>query len=86
MAHECGCHSGSSMMSDDREVRADDVVGDVARRSDAALQILRDSGIDHCCGAYLTLTEAAAVAGVPLDALLRALNESRRTSAWSSAS
>jgi iron-sulfur cluster repair protein YtfE (RIC family) len=32
-------------------------------------------GINHCCGAHLTLSEAAAAAGVPLDALLAALNE-----------
>jgi iron-sulfur cluster repair protein YtfE (RIC family) len=31
-------------------------------------------GINHCCGAHLTLREAAASAGVALDTLLDALN------------
>jgi iron-sulfur cluster repair protein YtfE (RIC family) len=31
-------------------------------------------GINHCCGTHLTLTEAAAAAGVAVDAVLRALN------------
>jgi iron-sulfur cluster repair protein YtfE (RIC family) len=37
---------------------------------------MKEMGINHCCGAHLTLQEAAAAAGVPLDALLAALNES----------
>jgi iron-sulfur cluster repair protein YtfE (RIC family) len=36
---------------------------------------------DHCCGAQLTLREAAASAGVPLEALLVALNEATTTAA-----
>src|SRR5262249_16652350 len=38
------------------------------------LEIMKTFGINHCCGAQLTLTEAAASASVPLDALLAALN------------
>jgi iron-sulfur cluster repair protein YtfE (RIC family) len=38
-------------------------------------------GINPCCGAHLTLHEAAAAAGISLDALLAALNEPRRTPA-----
>jgi len=37
--------------------------------------------LDHCCGAQLTLREAAASAGVPLEALLVALNEATTTAA-----
>jgi iron-sulfur cluster repair protein YtfE (RIC family) len=35
---------------------------------------MKEMGINHCCGAHLTLREAAAAAGVPLEALLDALN------------
>jgi iron-sulfur cluster repair protein YtfE (RIC family) len=42
---------------------------------------MKELGINHCCGAHLTLREAAAAAGVPLDALLAALNEPRKTPA-----
>ena len=38
-----------------------------------AVEIMKAMGINHCCGAQLTLREAAASAGVPLDALLEAL-------------
>jgi hypothetical protein len=34
-------------------------------------------GINHCCGAHLTLREAAAAAGVPLDTVLTALGGAR---------
>jgi iron-sulfur cluster repair protein YtfE (RIC family) len=32
-------------------------------------------GLNHCCGAHLSLTEAAASAGVPLERALAALVE-----------
>jgi iron-sulfur cluster repair protein YtfE (RIC family) len=35
---------------------------------------MKEMGINHCCGAHLTPTEAAASAGVALEALLRALS------------
>ena len=37
------------------------------------LALLKARGINHCCGAHLSLREAAAAAGVPLDELLAAL-------------
>jgi iron-sulfur cluster repair protein YtfE (RIC family) len=42
---------------------------------------MKEMGINHCCGAHLTLREAAATAGVPLEALLAALNEARKAPA-----
>jgi iron-sulfur cluster repair protein YtfE (RIC family) len=48
------------------------IVAEVAR-DPGALDVLKRMGINHCCGAHLSLREAAAAAGVPLDALLRAL-------------
>jgi iron-sulfur cluster repair protein YtfE (RIC family) len=62
-------------------VRAEQTVADVGQRRAGALQIMTEMGINHCCGAHLTLREAAAAAGVSLDALLAALNEPRRTPA-----
>ena len=32
-------------------------------------------GLNHCCGAHLTLTEASASAGVPLERVLASLGE-----------
>ena len=65
MAHSCACHS----------VSADLTVEDVAHRGASTLAVLKQVGINHCCGAQLTLREAAASAGVPIDTLLKALNE-----------
>jgi iron-sulfur cluster repair protein YtfE (RIC family) len=42
---------------------------------------MKEMGINHCCGAHLTLREAAATAGVSLEALLAALNEARKAPA-----
>jgi iron-sulfur cluster repair protein YtfE (RIC family) len=55
--------------------RADQTVGQVAGRSPRALEVLQRFGINHCCGASLTLAAAAAAAGVDLGALLVALRE-----------
>lgn len=59
-------------------VRAEQTVGDVAHHYPRTLEVMKEMGINHCCGAQLTLSEAAASAGVPLDALLGALNETRK--------
>ncbi len=49
-------------------------VGEIVRRP-GGLPVLERLGINHCCGAQLTLAEAAAAAGVPLAEILRALDE-----------
>jgi iron-sulfur cluster repair protein YtfE (RIC family) len=54
-------------------------VGEIAREYPGALEVMKDLGINHCCGAGLTLAEAAAAAGVALDRLLEALSERART-------
>ena len=81
MAHQCGCGHGSEgnaeIVQAGIPIRAEETVGDIARRHPPALEILKESGINHCCGAHLTLREAAASAGVPIETLLAALNESR---------
>jgi iron-sulfur cluster repair protein YtfE (RIC family) len=54
-------------------VNADVIVSEVTRDS-RALDVLKRMGINHCCGAQLSLREAAAAAGVSLEALLTALD------------
>ena len=79
MAHECRCGHESAAVRDafelvPRSIRADQTVADVARSHAGALQVMKEMGLNHCCGAHLSLREAAAAAGVPLEALLSALN------------
>lgn len=83
MAHECGCRQVSP---DVRElpltpVLAEQTVAEVVRRRPETLETMKEMGINHCCGAHLTLREAAATAGVSLEALLAALNEARKAPA-----
>jgi iron-sulfur cluster repair protein YtfE (RIC family) len=76
MAHQCSCsHKALS------PVPAEQTVGDVVRDDAGALEVMKKLGINHCGGAQLTLSEAAASAGVPLDTLLAALNEARKAPA-----
>ncbi len=56
-------------------IGAEQTVGDVAHHHPGTRQVMKAMGINHCCGAQLTLTEAAASAGVSLEALLKALND-----------
>ena len=73
MTHACDCRCGS--------VHAEQTVGEIIAQDADALQVLKSQGINHCCGAQLSLSEAAASAGVPLDAPLAALRETRKASA-----
>ena len=76
MNHECGCqsHSSATVQTAGAPITADLTVGEVAHRYAGALDTMKQLGINHCCGANLTLREAAASAGVALEALLQALN------------
>ena len=55
-------------------IQAHQIVRDVVRHHPEGIQVMEQIGINHCCGAQLTLAESAAAAGVPLDVLLAALN------------
>lgn len=83
MAHACSCRDDSPMAlkTPGTLVRAEQTVADVTGHCARVLGIMKEMGINHCCGAHLTLREAAAAAGVPLDTLLAALNEPRTTPA-----
>jgi iron-sulfur cluster repair protein YtfE (RIC family) len=76
MAHECACHarSAATTQSGGAPISADLTVGDVAHHYAGTLDIMKEMGINHCCGAHLTLREAAASAGAKLEVLLDALN------------
>ena len=67
MATRCGCGAGSGL-----------TVEEVAREHPGALEVFKAHGINHCCGGRLTLTEAAAAAGIPVEALLEALRAFER--------
>ena len=72
----CGCgHQASRLAAPGTAApwTAEARVGDVARVP-GALAVLERFGLNHCCGAHLSLREGAAAAGVAVDDLLRALN------------
>lgn len=71
MAHTCGGGSGNA--SSAWPITAERTVEEVSQGVPGALAVLKAHGINHCCGAHLTLREAAAAAGTPLDGLLEAL-------------
>jgi regulator of cell morphogenesis and NO signaling len=56
-------------------VRPEQTVAEVTEAHPAALAVFKKMGVNHCCGAHLSLTEAAASAGIQLDALLAALDQ-----------
>jgi hypothetical protein len=76
----CGCRHGASPSPVNVEHTArpvalvpEDTVEAVVARSPYGLLVLQRLGIDACCGGHLTLAQAAASAGVPVETLLRAL-------------
>jgi iron-sulfur cluster repair protein YtfE (RIC family) len=77
MTHECSCRHGVPTAPGQPlpPVRPEQTVADIAQHRAGGLETMKAMGINHCCGAHLTLQEAAAAAGVPLNALLAALNE-----------
>jgi uncharacterized protein DUF542 len=83
MAHACGCQHGSSGDCGNAlaPIRPEETVGEVVRRIPGALQIMKEMGINHCCGAGLTLAEAAASVGMPVGTVLAALSEGQRAPA-----
>ena len=61
MAHEGNCSHDSHVDpgSNFTPFGPEATVGEVARGQAGALEILKELGINHCCGAHLTLREAA---------------------------
>src|SRR5215469_7960618 len=81
MTQTCSCRHGSLAANETavKTVRAEDTVGEVVQHDADALEIMKQLGINHCCGAHLTLREAAVAVGATLEALLAKLNEPRPT-------
>ena len=67
MTQNSACANGSP-------IHPDQTVDDIVRHHPGAFELFKRVGINHCCGAHLSLREAAAAAGAPLGALLLALN------------
>jgi iron-sulfur cluster repair protein YtfE (RIC family) len=55
-------------------VAAEETVETAVRRSPGVLPVLRELGIDTCCGGSLTLAQAAASAGIPTERVLERLS------------
>ncbi|HJV57849.1 MAG TPA: DUF542 domain-containing protein [Methylomirabilota bacterium] len=83
MAHACACRHGSSGDCDGSlaPIRSEETVGEIARRVPGALEIMKEMGINHCCGAGLTLAAAAASVGMPVATVLAALTAGRKAPA-----
>lgn len=81
MAHTCGCCSTTADHGTTKTIgtiEGTQRVGDVARDYPGTVALMTELGVNHCCGAHLTLAEASAAAGIALDGLLDALNERAR--------
>ena len=82
MTKTCGCGCGTHGTVRGPEARPaparvapTDTVESVASRSPRALEAMKALGLNHCCGAHLSLVEAAASAGVPLETVLARLDD-----------
>ena len=73
----CGCEREHERRATDRPT-AETTVGEVAR-DPVARAVLASFGLNHCCGAHLSLREGAAAAGVRVDDVLAALSASATT-------
>jgi iron-sulfur cluster repair protein YtfE (RIC family) len=74
MSRACSCGTHTDPSPSTTRATAEQTVAEVSKRP-GAREVLQRLGINQCCGAHLSLREAAAAAGVPLDDLLRALDE-----------
>jgi iron-sulfur cluster repair protein YtfE (RIC family) len=82
MSHACGCHDHGGatetpvrIHKSGHALTGEHTVGEAARRSPRALAVIQELGLNHCCGAHLTLTQASATAGVPVETVLRRLDD-----------
>lgn len=73
----CGCgHERTAGVLAASKLSAEVTVEETKARP-GALEILQRFGINHCCGAQLSLREASAAAGVRVDDVLEALAGAR---------
>jgi len=72
----CGCgHEAATAEVASGVITPGDTIDMVVKRVPGAVTVLRELGIDTCCGGNLTLAQAAASAGIPSERILRTLSE-----------
>ena len=69
----CGCREHREPRAEVARFTPETPVG-VAAKDPAARVVLERFGLNHCCGAHLSLREGAAAAGVEVADVLEALN------------
>src|SRR5262245_10241176 len=74
MSQTCSCGTRAESARNSTPITAEEIVADVSTRP-GALEVFERLGINHCCGAHLSIREAAAAAGAALEEVLRTLNE-----------
>jgi hypothetical protein len=77
MSETCGCrcgHGGGTVEVAAGALAPEATIDMVVKRAPGVLTVLRELGIDTCCGGGLTLAQAAASAGLPVERLLGALS------------
>ncbi len=62
-------------MNDKEKITEEMVVNDAIRLYPATVEVFTRFNIDSCCGGAVSISEAARRDGVPLEELLKALNE-----------
>jgi len=73
MSHcTCGCGHGKTLTLASSRITGETTVEEAKRRP-GALEVLQQFGINHCCGAHLSLREAAAAAGASLEDVIDGL-------------
>jgi regulator of cell morphogenesis and NO signaling len=72
----CGCKHGAVAAAGGTgpAFAPGETVDAAVKRSPRALPVLRELGIDTCCGGNLTLAQAAASAGIPAEQVLERLS------------
>ncbi|HWC05101.1 MAG TPA: DUF542 domain-containing protein [Methylomirabilota bacterium] len=88
MGETCGCGCKHAATADPgaverpvgrRTIASGETVEGAVKWSPRAAEILRGLGIDTCCGGRLTLSQAAASAGVSVETVLEALGGGQET-------
>jgi iron-sulfur cluster repair protein YtfE (RIC family) len=78
MSQACGCgcgHEAATAVVAGDAIAPGDTIDMVVKRIPGVVAVLRELGIDTCCGGSLTLAQAAASAGIAVERIRRALSE-----------
>jgi iron-sulfur cluster repair protein YtfE (RIC family) len=72
MSHTCSCAAHPEPSPPMTRPSAEQTVAEMSTCR-GAREVFQRLGVNYCCGAHLSLCEAAAAAGISLDELVRAL-------------